>query len=64
MNWTDAVYPSMPIRFDIIKLVNKVQVPPGDESMEDDPLNQTEENPLLTMNSIALQADDEEEKVL
>ena len=54
------VYPSMPVRFDIIQLINAVRRGEGDEEIENCVFSQ-QENPLLSMTSIGQLPDGTEE---
>ena len=54
------VYPSMPVRFDIIQLINAVRRGEGDEEIENCVFSQ-QENPLLSMSSIGQLPDGTEE---
>ena len=51
----------MPVCFDVIALVNKVLPASGDEQLENNPIENDDENPLLRLDSIALQQDEESE---
>ena len=55
----------MPVRFDIIGLVNRVRMPPGDENepIEDNPLDTAETNSLLKMDSIGLKNENNNQTV-
>ena len=57
------VYPTMPVRFDIIALVNNVDAPAGEEPMVDNPFELDEENPLLKLDSIGLESDNSSQRV-
>ena len=57
------VYPTMPVRFDIIALVNNVEAPVGEEPMVDNPFDLDEENPLLKLDSIGLESDNSSQRV-
>ena len=51
----------MPIKFDIIQLVNRVrQGEYGDEELENCPFSNESDNPLLNMSSIGLLPEDQE----
>ena len=57
------VYPSMPVRFDIIQLTNAIRQGEGDEEIEDCVFAE-QDNPLLSMSSIGQLPDGVEEGAL